>query len=38
MNARQPKKLLDEVRDLMRVRRYALRTERACCDWIRRIS
>jgi integron integrase len=33
----QPKKrLLDEVRDLMRVRRYALRTERAYCDWIRR--
>lgn len=29
MKTGQPKKLLDEVRDLMRVRRYALRTERA---------
>ena len=36
MSAGQPKRLLDEVRDLMRVRRYALRTERAYCDWIRR--
>jgi hypothetical protein len=36
MNPGQPKRLLDEVRDLMRVRRYALRTERAYCDWIRR--
>jgi site-specific recombinase XerD len=36
MNPGQPKKLMDEVRDLMRVRRYALRTERAYCDWIRR--
>jgi integron integrase len=32
----QPKKLLEQVRDLMRVRRYALRTERSYCDWIRR--
>jgi len=36
MSTGQPKRLLDEVRDLMRVRRYALRTERAYCDWIRR--
>jgi len=31
-----PPKLLVQVRELMRVRRYALRTERAYCDWIRR--
>jgi hypothetical protein len=36
MEPGQPKKLLEQVRDLMRVRRYALRTERAYCDWIRR--
>ena len=34
--AEKPKKLLDEVRDLMRGRRYAWRTERAYSDWIRR--
>jgi Phage integrase, N-terminal SAM-like domain len=32
----QPKRLLDQVRELMRVRRYALRTERAYCNSIRR--
>ena len=36
MNRGQPPKLLDQVRALMRVRRYALRTERTYCDWIRR--
>jgi integron integrase len=36
MDMGQPKRLLDQVRDLMRVRRYALRTERSYCDWIRR--
>jgi integron integrase len=34
--AERPKKLLEEVRDLMRVRRYAFRTEQAYSDWIRR--
>jgi len=29
-------RLLDQMRDLMRVRRYALRTEQAYCDWVRR--
>ena len=29
-------KLLDQMRGLMRVRRYAMRTERAYCDWVRR--
>ena len=30
----KPSKLLDQMRDLMRVRRYALRTERAYRDWV----
>ncbi len=29
-------KLLDQVREVMRLKHYALRTERAYCDWIRR--
>ena len=33
---RQPKKLLDQATEVMRVRHYALRTEEAYCDWIRR--
>src|SRR6266699_4993426 len=30
------KKLLDQVRDVMRLRHYSLRTERTYCDWIER--
>ena len=30
------KKLLEEVRDLMRLRHYSIRTERCYCDWIER--
>jgi integron integrase len=30
------KKLLDQVRDLMRLKHYSLRTERTYCDWITR--
>ena len=33
---RKPKKLLDEVPDLMRLRHYSIRTERCYCDWIKR--
>lgn len=29
-------KLLDQVREVMRLKRYSLRTERSYCDWIRR--
>jgi hypothetical protein len=29
-------KLLDQVREVMRLRHYLLRTERSYCDWIRR--
>jgi integrase-like protein len=29
-------KLLEQVREVMRLRHYAIRTERCYCDWIRR--
>ena len=29
-------KLLDQVREVMRLKHYSIRTERAYCDWIRR--
>ena len=29
-------KLLDQVREVMRLKRYSLRTERSYIDWIRR--
>jgi hypothetical protein len=29
-------KLLDQVREVMRLKHYAIRTERSYCDWIRR--
>jgi hypothetical protein len=32
----KPKKLLDLVRDTLRVEHYSLRTERSYCDWIER--
>jgi integron integrase len=32
----QSPKLLEQMRAVLRVRRYALRTERAYCDWVRR--
>ena len=32
----KPKKLLDQVRDVMRLKHYSLRTERSYCDWIAR--
>ena len=32
----KPKKLLDRVRDVLRVKHYTLRTERSYCDWITR--
>ena len=35
-NLGQGPKLLDQVRSLMRTRRYSLRTEQSYCDWIRR--
>ena len=32
----KPKKLLDRVRDALRVKHYSVRTERSYCDWIER--
>ena len=29
-------KLMDQVREVLRVKHYAIRTEQAYCDWIRR--
>jgi hypothetical protein len=29
-------KLLDQVREVLRLKHYAIRTEQAYCDWIRR--
>ncbi|MEO6783010.1 MAG: phage integrase N-terminal SAM-like domain-containing protein, partial [Bradyrhizobium sp.] len=30
------KKLLDQMRDVMRLKHYSLRTERTYCDWLER--
>ena len=32
----QPRKLLDQVRDVMRLKHYSYRTEQSYVDWIRR--
>lgn len=32
----KPKKLMDQVRDALRLKHYSLRTERSYCDWIER--
>ncbi len=29
-------KLMDQVREVLRLRHYSIRTERCYCDWIRR--
>jgi hypothetical protein len=29
----KPKKLLDQTRDVLRLKHYSLRTERSYCDW-----
>ena len=34
--AGKQKKLLEQIRDLMRLKHYSLRTERCYCDWIER--
>lgn len=36
MSSQKNKKLLDEVRDVMRLRHYSIHTERTYCDWIKR--
>ena len=32
----RPKKLLDQVRDVIRLKHYSIRTEQAYVDWIKR--
>jgi hypothetical protein len=34
----QPPKLLDQVRELLRIKHYALRTEEAYVDWTRNLN
>ena len=29
-------KLLDQIREVMRLKHYSLRTERSYCDWVKR--
>ena len=34
----KPRRLLDQVRDVLRLKHYAIRTEEAYTDWIRRFT
>jgi len=36
MSSPKDKRLLEEVRDIMRLKHYSIHTERSYCDWIRR--
>jgi integron integrase len=36
LNKDKPKKLLEQMRDVMRMKHYSLRTERTYCDWAER--
>jgi hypothetical protein len=36
MSRHKEKRLLDEVRDVMRLRHNSIHTERSYCDWIKR--
>ncbi len=36
MSSRNEKKLLDQVREVMRLKHYSIHTERSYCDWIKR--
>ena len=36
MSSPKSKRLLDEVRDIMRLKHYSIHTERSYCDWIKR--
>ena len=33
---KQPKRLLDQVRDALRVKHYSIRTEETCVTWVKR--
>jgi integron integrase len=36
MSSKKEKKLLDEVRDVLRLKHYSIHTERSYCDWIKK--
>lgn len=36
MSSGKDKKILDEVRDIMRLKHYSIHTERSYCDWIKK--
>ena len=36
MSSKKGKKLLDEVKDIMRLKHYSIHTERSYGDWIKR--
>jgi hypothetical protein len=36
MSTRKGRRILDEVRDAMRLHNYSIHTERAYCEWIKR--
>jgi integron integrase len=36
MSSEKEKKLLDEVRDVLRLKHYSIHTERSYCDWIKK--
>lgn len=36
MSKKKERKILDQVRDIMRVKHYSIHTERTYCDWIKR--
>lgn len=36
VSSKMEKRLLDEVRDFMRLKHYSIHTERTYCDWIKR--
>ncbi len=36
MSKQKEKKILDQVRDVMRVKHYSIHTERTYCDWVKR--
>jgi hypothetical protein len=36
VHTKKNRKILDEVRDVMRLHHYSIHTERTCCGWIKR--
>ncbi len=36
MSSEKDRKIMDEVRDIMRLHHYSIHTERSYCDWIKR--